>query len=163
MQERQENETGVFTCSDHLLEFVACCDEPCPVCGYSLRGLAEPRCPECGSSLELRVGSPQLRVGPWAVALVSFALGLGFDGVVSLLMTIALILDPTTSWEPIGVVSGFTVLAGAMLIGLVRVARSRPTWTRRTVRTQRLLAAVVFGCVGGIHAMVGTAFILKMS
>src|SRR5689334_20787881 len=23
-------------------------DVPCPLCGYSLRGLAEPRCPECG-------------------------------------------------------------------------------------------------------------------
>lgn len=138
--------------------FVADRDELCPVCDYSLRGLTEPRCPECGSSLELRVGSPQLRVGPWAVAMVSFALGLGFDGVVAVLMIAALIANPTTMWEPIGIVSGFVVLAGVMLIGLVRVARSRPTWTRRPVRTQRFLASAVFACVGVVHAVVGVGF-----
>jgi len=66
-------------------------------------------------------------------------------------------------WEPIGIVSGFVVLAGVMLIRLFRVARSRPTWTRRPVRTQRILAAAVFGCVGIIHAVVGVVFFLVVS
>lgn len=30
-------------------------DVSCPTCGYSLRGLTHPRCPECGRGLSLRL------------------------------------------------------------------------------------------------------------
>ncbi len=148
---------------EHLMSFVADRDEPCPMCEYSLRGLTEPCCPECGAALELRVGSPQLRVGPWAVAMVSFALGLGFDGVVSALMIVALAVNPTAKWEPIGIASGFVVLTGVMVLGLIRIARSRSAWTRCPVHTQRIQAAAVFVSVGVLHAVVGAAFFLVVS
>lgn len=47
---------------DHLRER----DEPCPTCGYNLRALREPKCPECGSGLALTVGVVHPYVVPWA-------------------------------------------------------------------------------------------------
>lgn len=40
-------------------------DVPCPVCRYNLRGLGSTTCPECGVRLDLRVGSIDLKLGPW--------------------------------------------------------------------------------------------------
>ncbi len=31
-------------------------DVPCPLCGYNLRGLMTPRCPECGREIRLSIG-----------------------------------------------------------------------------------------------------------
>ncbi len=36
---------------DRLLAFLATRDLACPGCGYNLRGLATPRCPECGRAI----------------------------------------------------------------------------------------------------------------
>lgn len=55
-------------------------DVSCPVCAYNLRGLNSTMCPECGASLQLQVGSSDLKLGPWLVALLGLALPLGFVG-----------------------------------------------------------------------------------
>ncbi len=39
-----------------LLRFVAHRDHACPRCGYNLRNLTQPVCPECGEALKLTVG-----------------------------------------------------------------------------------------------------------
>ncbi len=39
-----------------LLRFVAHRDHACPKCGYNLRNLTQPVCPECGEELKLTVG-----------------------------------------------------------------------------------------------------------
>ncbi len=49
-----------------LMAFVASQDAPCPKCGYNLRGLVGPCCPECGLSMSdiemaLRWRAPRLR------------------------------------------------------------------------------------------------------
>lgn len=139
----------------HLLAFVAEWPAECPVCDYSLRGLTQPRCPECGAELELRVGSPRLHVGAWALAIVSFALALGFDGVVSLIMLIAIATSPNIPWIALGICSLFLLLATSMATGLLVVARNRPRWTRRPTRTQWTHAIAVFLTVGMIHALIG--------
>jgi hypothetical protein len=46
-----------------LLEFTRARWVPCPRCGYDLRDLQTPKCPECGEVLELKVGSPRVRFG----------------------------------------------------------------------------------------------------
>jgi predicted amidophosphoribosyltransferase len=38
-----------------LRAYLADHDHPCPRCGYNLRGLASPVCPECGTGLSLRI------------------------------------------------------------------------------------------------------------
>lgn len=49
---------------DELVKaFLADRDELCTACGYNLRGATDARCPECGASIQLRIGgdSRQLR------------------------------------------------------------------------------------------------------
>ncbi len=40
---------------DGLREYLATRDIPCPGCGYNLRGVQDPVCPECGGEVELSV------------------------------------------------------------------------------------------------------------
>ena len=48
---------------DMLLDFLREHDADCPVCGYNLKALTRPVCPECGHELVLTVGAPRLRLG----------------------------------------------------------------------------------------------------
>ena len=44
--------------NDELVKiFLTDRDEPCAACGYNLRGVQEPRCPECGAAIRLIVDS----------------------------------------------------------------------------------------------------------
>lgn len=52
-----------------LLDFIAEHDAACPVCGYNLRALTRPVCPECGHELVLTVGTVRLRLGWLFVAI----------------------------------------------------------------------------------------------
>src|SRR5262245_52265639 len=45
-----------------LLEFVRERDVECPRCGYNLRNLTQPICPECQGELTIKVGAKALRV-----------------------------------------------------------------------------------------------------
>src|SRR5438067_7590942 len=53
-----------------LLEFLREHEAPCPVCGYNLKALVRPVCPECGQELVLAVGAARLRFG-WLFAAVA--------------------------------------------------------------------------------------------
>ncbi len=57
-----------------LLGFVAERDVDCPACGYNLRQLQRPVCPECGNGLRLSVGLSERRIGAWVAALVAASL-----------------------------------------------------------------------------------------
>ncbi|MFG0242012.1 MAG: hypothetical protein ACF8R9_04415 [Phycisphaerales bacterium JB054] len=167
MAEPPQNPPGANNGTRHLLAFVADCPAECPVCDYSLLGLTEPRCPECGAELELRVGSPRLHVGAWALAMTSFALALGFDGVVSIILVIALTTSLASTATPppppfaYVLTSFFLVLAASMATGLFLVARSRHRWTRRPTRKQWTHATAVFCAVGLLHAAIGVAWISR--
>ena len=53
-----------------LLEFVGDRDVPCPRCGYNLRALTKPVCPECREELRLTVGRARMRFGLFLAALI---------------------------------------------------------------------------------------------
>ena len=53
-----------------LLEYVRERDVPCPLCGYNLRNLTRPQCPECREDLKLTVGLLKPRFG-WFLATVT--------------------------------------------------------------------------------------------
>ena len=53
----------------HLLEYLRGRDVLCPLCGYDLRDLTEPRCPECRQDLALTVGVTRLRFG-WLIVTI---------------------------------------------------------------------------------------------
>lgn len=72
---------------DLLLAFLAEHDAPCPACGYNLRQLSRPVCPECGLSLKLSVGSDEPFKRAWAIALTLNAMIAGV-GALCIVMTI---------------------------------------------------------------------------
>ena len=63
--------------SAELVRFLADRDVPCPLCGYNLRGLTMPRCPECGRELRLSIGLTEPYLRAWVV-LAAAVLVLGF-------------------------------------------------------------------------------------
>lgn len=142
-----------------LIGLVSDRDAPCPVCDYNLRGIVEPRCPECGSALRLEIGSENLRLGPWLAAMLGPALAIGFDGVVATLMSVALVLEPPTSPGERTVVAcmlgTFVVLAAACGLAILSLVRRRKAWHRRPLRTQWRSAAIIFGAVFAVHALFG--------
>lgn len=136
---------------DLLLRFLADRDEPCPVCSYNLRGAPNAHCPECGTPLELRVGSPEARVGPWLVALVPSVAALGFHGLILFIglgrWFWATFVDPGMYWSSsdermLIMFSWPTVLLGAV-VGTLLVRR-RKAW-RLPRGTQWLRAAITAG------------------
>jgi hypothetical protein len=64
----------------HLRDFLAHTDYPCPGCGYNLRGLPDPVCPECRQELELTVGLTEPHSGALFLAVGSFFAGAGAAG-----------------------------------------------------------------------------------
>jgi hypothetical protein len=59
--------TTTSRAQDLLLDFLRDHEAPCPVCGYNLKALTRPVCPECGQELVLTVGAALLRLA-WLLA-----------------------------------------------------------------------------------------------
>ena len=73
---------------DMLLDFLREHEAPCPVCGYNLKALTRPVCPECGHDLVLTVGTARLRLG-WLLA----ALAPGFfSGIAAFFVLLPIVL-----------------------------------------------------------------------
>jgi hypothetical protein len=71
-----------------LFEFLREHDAACPVCGYNLKTLTRPICPECGQELVLAVGAAQLRFG-WLLA----ALAPGFfSGIAAVFLLVPIVI-----------------------------------------------------------------------
>ncbi len=105
-------------------------DLPCPVCGYNLRAIASTNCPECGAKLDLRVGSTDLKLGPWLAALLASALPLG---IVSFFLVIGL-----GAGDPILFAVFFVgALAYTLLLAVV-VSNRRAFWKQPRKRQWRL-------------------------
>ena len=64
--------------ADFLVDWLAHRDTPCPACGYNLRGLVGPTCPECGRGLRLGVSLSEQVLGAWIATLVALLLPAGF-------------------------------------------------------------------------------------
>lgn len=71
-----------------LLDFLRVHEAACPVCGYNLKALTRPICPECGHDLVLTVGTARLRLG-WLLA----ALAPGFfSGIAAAFLLVPIVL-----------------------------------------------------------------------
>lgn len=142
-----------------LISFIASRDAACPVCSYNLRGLSRARCPECSAELHLQVGSDNLRLGPWLLGILSFALALGFDGVVTIVMSIGLVIFPPrsmgTARPMLMALAGFIGLAAACGAGVWLFYRRRRAFTRLGPRSQWRIAAAIFAAVFAVHAVFG--------
>jgi hypothetical protein len=142
-----------------LVELASRRDAPCPVCDYNLRGIVEPRCPECGAGLRLEIGSENLRLGPWLLALLGPALAAGFDAVVSTLMTVMFALHPPRGPGPrvfvLTILGTFVALAVTSGLAIGWIVRRRKAWHRRPLRAQWRSALVILGTVFIVHAVFG--------
>ena len=65
---------------ESLVQFLATHDAPCPKCGYTLRSVESPTCPECGLQLEVALLPNRQSATPWCALLVAVSLlsGVGF-------------------------------------------------------------------------------------
>jgi hypothetical protein len=65
--------------SEHawLLEYLRDHDAVCPLCKYNLRGLTQPRCPECGRDVRLTVGLTEPHLRSLIIFLVALSLSAG--------------------------------------------------------------------------------------
>lgn len=75
-----------------LLAFLAERDHPCPACGYNLRGLQNPTCPECGSPLHLTVGKRHMPVHWLLLTMIPLA-GAGLLGVLFLVVLLVILAE----------------------------------------------------------------------
>jgi hypothetical protein len=82
-----------------LLEFLREHDAPCPLCGYNLRALTRPLCPECGQDLVLTVGAAHLRLR-WLLVAVAPGFFSGIAAVFVLIPIVARLIfgDGRMSW-----------------------------------------------------------------
>lgn len=87
--------------STRIADDLARRDAPCPACGYNLRGVRTPRCPECGRDIGWSdIPAPDRPLG-WRVHLVDL-LGLGvivgINAVLAGIIAAATVLGTRGSW-----------------------------------------------------------------
>lgn len=119
------------TDDDHLRQFLAERDSPCPRCAYSLRGLTTDRCPECDAALRLQVGLVEPRLAAFITGLVFVASGLGF----CLLLSIYVAYWTVMRRGP-GLPREFIVVVVGSVVSLVLL----PVWLRLRRRIGRMSA-----------------------
>lgn len=127
MQTIDDRETLVGLFASHDLE--------CPSCGYCLRGLTQPTCPECNQSLVMRIGLAEPRVGLLIAGAVGWAAGLGFCGLLLVYWLVMASLrgggPPTAGLFPLSV--GFA----CGLVGLIAWVRFRGAVARASKHRRR--------------------------
>jgi len=120
--------------TDHLLNFLRDHDAPCPLCGYNLRNLIVPTCPECHHGLKLTVGIDGVRIGWYIAALSPFL----FSGMAALALGSLLVVAELAGGRPppilhlltlVGLCSGS--VAAALIWRRRRFLRFEPATQRR--------------------------------
>lgn len=106
-----------------LIEHLRTHEDPCPRCGYVLRGLDRPTCPECGDPLRLELASAAVSDVDWVRALSGFLAASGFYvvGLIAMVTTIAI------GGSGLSDLGKFVVLGGGFLgaAGVVALLRRR--------------------------------------
>jgi len=115
-----------------LIELLGSSDHACPNCGYLLRGLQQPVCPECGDRLSLCVGStPPSRALP-RLMIVAWLMGTG----ASVLLSMIAAANASTRWWTMRgglILSAFLVLT---ITGLLATAVMQQRLSSMSVRVQ---------------------------
>lgn len=120
-----------------LRAFLAERDAACPSCGYNLRGLPSPACPECNQALRLQVGLVEPRLGHFIAGLVGLAMGFGF----CLIVGSWGIAEAPRAVMLLPLAIGVAVLGPSLLLWIR--ARAKFRRASRTSRTTLVIAAYV--------------------
>lgn len=124
-----------------LRAFLSERDVACPSCGYNLRGLQSPVCPECNQALKLQVGLAEPRLGHFIAGLVGLAMGFGFCFIVGLWG-----LFEAPRWNMLIPLAAGVLALGPALLAWV-CGRSRLRRASDTARTTMVIAAYVLSAI----------------
>jgi hypothetical protein len=130
--------------TDLLLAWLACGDRTCPNCAYTLAGLRDPRCPECGAALALRVAPLEPRARSFLLGLIGLSCGLGFCAIFLLLIAVMVVLQPGRSMGPNGSLPPAAFCAAGIVATSVLLWwwwRARQSFGRLRPRSRAALAA----------------------
>jgi hypothetical protein len=132
-----------------LLEFVRERDVPCPACGYNLRNLTWPVCPECREPLSLNVTHELPPIGLFVATIgPSF-----FSALLAIvLITLTLMFGGPPSEVILAMVFG---VFNAVLIPVIFALR------RRFVRSRRRVQVAWAGLNWLVHVAVFAAFVVR--
>lgn len=138
-----------------LLEYLREHDAACPVCGYNVRALSRPVCPECQHELVLTVGAAQPRM---AWLFIALAPGF-FSGIAACFTTIPTVAvtieDDRIPWPLVGLtLFGFSSGLFAILLAFAK----RRRFMAMPQRTQTTIALTIWG----VHIGALVLFILIM-
>jgi len=97
-----------------LLSFVHERDVECPRCGYNLRNLTQPVCPECSERLILHVGLAEPKLG-WFLAAIAPGI---FAGILAIVILVMIVTIPGAPSEVI-ITELFLVCSGVVGIGII--------------------------------------------
>jgi hypothetical protein len=150
--------------TDLLRTLLAGRDMTCPVCAYNLRGNESRYCPECSATLELQVGSADLRLGPWLMAPLGLALRLGFVGIYAVFGLVALVAialgggrGPGGLGMSLSMMVPALICAGYAFLLWRLVRRRRKFWSRP--RRAQWRSAVLYAVIGPGSLIVPLALI----
>ncbi len=120
-----------------LLAFVRDRDAACPCCGYNLRNLTKPVCPECEEPLVLKVGGKTYPIR-WLLAAVAPGI---FTGITAGVMAVMLLIMGPPNFVSLGV-----ILTGLFFIASAALAVVLIIWNKRFIRqpqTRQVMWAVL--------------------
>lgn len=139
---------GRMSIESFLIEYLADRDMACPGCRYNLRGLREPRCPECGADLVLRVSLAEPRLGVFIAMLVALSTGLGFNLFLLGWGLWAMAFQGFPDLRDLWSVAFFSAFLGAAVVALLRHRR----WLRERepLVQAALIAASVVLSIGSV-------------
>lgn len=127
--------------TDLLRSFLAGRDAPCPRCGYNLRDLAVPVCPECRKELTLTVGvrAPEVL---WLVVVVAPGV---FSGLCAALLLFPITMASLAASPPPWPILAADVFGWTSGLAALLVIRGRQWFLRRPLRRQAAAAAAAWG------------------
>lgn len=141
-----------------VVAYLAGRSHPCPRCAYDLRDIKAAKCPECGETLVLKIGSPKARFGWLILAMVPGC----FSGVAALFVLVPIIMTiregvspgQNLPWPVVGA-DAFGFLSAASVWFMYRHRHRLMAWT---ARRQGLFAGVIWG----VHVFMFGVFLLAM-
>lgn len=137
-----------------LLEFLREHDAECPSCGYNLRGLTRPVCPECRQDLVLAVGVKRLRL-EWLLVAVAPGFFSGIAAVFVLVPIIGMVLNGGLYSLTLIAMDAFGWCSGAVAILLavkrtrfLAMPRRRQRWVALSIWAVHVIAFALLLLVG---------------
>lgn len=149
---------------DLLLDFLSDHDAACPVCGYNVRALTRPVCPECKQELTIAVGSDvggaKLRLG-WLFVALAPGFFSGIAAVFTLIPVIGQLLNGRGLTRDVLVFTAldlfgwssliFAIIIAARLKRFVAMPRARQRWFALVIWIIHITALALFICIATLY------------